>query len=294
MHNRNIHDSIINNLSLETLLNNETNSFTINYLIQKNNIQIINTINKRNNQESNLLSYNVWKSLSQFSNQKFSKQKKNDNDKNKNYNKKNDKNSLNNNGNIFKKINIIKMKKRRKNSRDTNASSTSYNSTKYSFIDEEEKSDSDSEIIRKEPKIKNNSINVPNSNNNTNFGISQECLQNNNNYNHNDEKIVNDLFINNTQDKRDYIGNPEFENTEILRVEVKLSVDKKAIFRLKRYDDVFETIKVFCEINKIEESLIKPLIIKSLCTLNTIYLLMNSNLNRNQYNLLKEIQRNEL
>ena len=107
MHNRNIHDSIINNLSLETLLNNETNSFTINYLIQKNNIQIINTINKRNNQESNLLSYNVWKSLSQFSNQKFSKQKKNDNDKNKNYNKKNDKNSLNNNGNIFKKINII-------------------------------------------------------------------------------------------------------------------------------------------------------------------------------------------
>ena len=162
MYNRNIHDSIINNLSLETLLNNETNSFTINYLIQKNNIQIINTINKRNNQESNLLSYNVWKSLSQFSNQKFSKQKKNDNDKNKNYNKKNDKNSLNNNGNIFKKINIIKMKKRRKNSRDTNASSTSYNSTKYSFIDEEEKSDSDSEIIRKEPKIKNNSINVQN------------------------------------------------------------------------------------------------------------------------------------
>ena len=53
------------------------------------------------------------------------------------------------------------------------------------------------------------------------MGISPGCLQNNIDCNHNDEKIVNNLFINNTQDKRDYIGNPEFENTEILRVEVK-------------------------------------------------------------------------
>ena len=109
MYNRNIQDSIINDLSLETLLNNDTNSFTIDYLIKKNYIQIFNNIYKRNNQKSNLLNYYVSKLLSQLSNNKFSEQKKNDNDKNKKYNKEKDKNPLINNGNIFKKINIIKI-----------------------------------------------------------------------------------------------------------------------------------------------------------------------------------------
>lgn len=103
MYNRNIQDSIINDLSLETLLNNDTNSFTIDYLIKKNYIQIFNNIYKRNNQKSNLLNYYVSKLLSQLSNNKFSEQKKNDNDKNKKYNKEKDKNPLSNNGNSFKK-----------------------------------------------------------------------------------------------------------------------------------------------------------------------------------------------
>ena len=90
----------------------------------------------------------------------------------------------------------------------------------------------------------------------------------------------------------EYEGNPEFENTVILLVNVKISKDKTAIFKLKRYDDVFETIKLFCEIYSIDEYLIKPLIIKSLNTLNTIYQIMNCNLDNRQINVLKNIKSN--
>jgi hypothetical protein len=87
-----------------------------------------------------------------------------------------------------------------------------------------------------------------------------------------------------------YQGNPDFENTVILNVNVKISKDKTAVFRLKRYDDLFLTIKLFCEINSIDEKLMKPLIIKSLTTLNTIYQVMNSKLDNEQINILKEIK----
>ena len=88
-------------------------------------------------------------------------------------------------------------------------------------------------------------------------------------------------------DKEEYEGNPLFENTEILRVYVKISKDKKAVFKLKRYDDIFETIKLFCEINLVDEKLIKPLIMKSLSTMNTIYRVMNSKLDEQQIKILQ-------
>ena len=93
----------------------------------------------------------------------------------------------------------------------------------------------------------------------------------------------------------DYSGNPELENTEILRVEVKISKDKTALFILKRFDDIFETIKLFCEINNVNEKMIKPLIIKSLSTLNTIYQIMKSEMNEKQIKYLQVIkkQKNE-
>ena len=91
-----------------------------------------------------------------------------------------------------------------------------------------------------------------------------------------------------------YRGNPTFENTEILNVQVKISKDKTAVFKLKRYDDLFLTIKLFCEINSVDEKLIKPLIIKSLSALNTIYQVMNSQLDNQQINVLKTIKKSEL
>jgi len=91
-----------------------------------------------------------------------------------------------------------------------------------------------------------------------------------------------------------YQGNPTFENTEILNVQVKISKDRTAVFKLKRYDDLFLTIKLFCEINSVDDKLIKPLIIKSLSALNTIYQVMNSQLDNQQINVLKTIKKSEL
>ena len=108
----------------------------------------------------------------------------------------------------------------------------------------------------------------------------------------NSEEKIDNLKENNTITCPDqkHQANPAFENTEILNVKVKISKDKTATFKLKRFDDLFYTIKLFCEINSVDEKLIKPLIIKSLATLNTIYQVMNSKLEEKQINVLKKMQ----
>ena len=108
----------------------------------------------------------------------------------------------------------------------------------------------------------------------------------------NSEEKIDNLKENNTIAYPDqkHQTNPAFENTEILNVNVKISKDKTATFKLKRFDDLFYTIKLFCEINSVDEKLIKPLIIKSLATLNTIYQVMNSKLEEKQINVLKKMQ----
>lgn len=175
--------------------------------------------------------------------------------------------------NIFKKINMIKINKQRKASIDTTVSSISYNSS----------TNDDNENKEKQENILNNqNYSLPSFDNNKkeNKNLSKE----------NNDKLAKNI---NCDKNEEYKGNPELENTEILRVNVKISKDKKAVFKLKRYDDLFETIKLFCEINSVDEKLIKPLIIKSLSTLNTIYQIMNSKLDNKQINLLKKIQKDK-
>ena len=168
---------------------------------------------------------------------------------------------LDNEENIFKRINKIEMTKRRKSSIDTTVSSTSYNSSSYENEENEENKENDASFDLY----------------NENISDSEEK----------EEKTKK------CDKKEEYIVNREFENTEILRVEVKISIEKKAVFKLKRYDDVFETIKLFCEINSVDEKFIKPLIIKSLSTLNTIYQIMNSKLNIKHINILQEVQKEQ-
>ena len=99
--------------------------------------------------------------------------------------------------------------------------------------------------------------------------------------------------INSGMNNSSYI-NPKLENTEILRVKVKISKDNLAEFKLKRYDDVFETIKLFCEINGVKEELIKPLIMKSLSAMNTIYQVMNTKISDEEdIELLKKLKNAE-
>ena len=83
------------------------------------------------------------------------------------------------------------------------------------------------------------------------------------------------------------IINPIIENTEILQVNVKIAKDKNVIFKLRRFDDLFLTVKLFCEINSIEEKLIKPIIIQALCTLNSIYQIYNTQLDSKNIKILQ-------
>ena len=91
------------------------------------------------------------------------------------------------------------------------------------------------------------------------------------------------------QDLNKILVNPMTENTEILNVSVKISKNKKAIFKLRRFDDLFLTVKLFCEINQIEEKLMKPIIIYILCSLNSIYQIYNYKLDEKSIQRLQRI-----
>ena len=74
---------------------------------------------------------------------------------------------------------------------------------------------------------------------------------------------------------------------------VKISKDKIVVFKLRRYDDLFNTVKLFCEINSIKEDLIKPIIIKSLEALNNIYKIYNWKMSKDDINQLNLINNYE-
>ena len=81
------------------------------------------------------------------------------------------------------------------------------------------------------------------------------------------------------------------ENTVVLSINVKISPTRIVSFKLKKYDDLFLTVKLFCEINKIREELIKPIIIKSLEAMNKVYIVMNSKLAQNDIEQLLRIKK---
>ena len=126
----------------------------------------------------------------------------------------------------------------------------------------------------------------------------KSCISNdikNSEINNNDIDNENKAIINKFDEKnteiRHYETNPIFENTPILQVNVKLPNNRTVIFQLRRYDDLFFTIKLFCEINSIEEKFIKPIIIKSLCTINTIYQIYNSPVSPENISVLKQVKK---
>ena len=126
----------------------------------------------------------------------------------------------------------------------------------------------------------------------------KSCISNDfkiNDINYNDCEHENKTYINKFDEKnteiKHYETNPIFENTPILQVNVKLPDNRIVRFNLRRYDDLFFTIKLFCEINSVEEKLIKPIIIKSLCTINTIYQIYNCQLSPEDISVLKKVKK---
>lgn len=87
--------------------------------------------------------------------------------------------------------------------------------------------------------------------------------------------------------------NPKKENTVILNVNIKIADNQIVTFKLRKYDDLYKTVSFFCEVNHINEKLIKPIILKTFDAMNNIYSLFNSKIGDKDSQLLKQIQRND-
>ena len=84
----------------------------------------------------------------------------------------------------------------------------------------------------------------------------------------------------------------EKENTDILEIHVKITSKDTLIFKIRRYDDMFKTVKIFCEINKLDIKLIRPFIIYIIKALNSIYGIYNLKLKNDEIQFLKDIKDN--
>ena len=82
----------------------------------------------------------------------------------------------------------------------------------------------------------------------------------------------------------------EKENTDILEIHVKISKKETLVFKIRRYDDMFKTVKIFCEINKLDIKLIRPLIIYIIKALNSIFGIYNLKLKEDEIQFLKDIK----
>ena len=58
------------------------------------------------------------------------------------------------------------------------------------------------------------------------------------------------------------------ENTDVLCVNLKISASETLVFKIRRYDDMFKTVKMFCEINKLDAKFIRPIILYIIKALN--------------------------
>ena len=150
------------------------------------------------------------------------------------------------------------------------------------------------------------SKNIPNINNLGNLGNINnfeslgKCLNYNNNSQHNLNKnpfhnILPKIELNKcilkTQINNNNLLEKDKENTDILEINVKTSKKEILTFKIRRYDDMFRTVKIFCEINKLDLKLIRPFIIYIIRALNSIYGIYNLNLKDEEIKFIKDIKK---
>jgi hypothetical protein len=70
------------------------------------------------------------------------------------------------------------------------------------------------------------------------------------------------------------------ENTVILTLKIKVAKNDYRIFNLKKYDDLFISLEKFFDLNKIEQSLVKPIVNKIFAALNKIFWLLNNKIGK--------------
>jgi hypothetical protein len=155
--------------------------------------------------------------------------------------------------------------------------------------------------IPSSPNIPINSFNLFETNNINinNIPNLTQCLNPNNNTHHNINKNpfhnmmpqfeLNQCILK-TQINNNNLFEKDKENTDILEINVKVSPEKTLTFKIRRYDDMFKTVKIFCEINNLDIKLIRPLIIYIIKALNSIYGIYNLKLKRDEIEFLKELK----
>lgn len=91
-----------------------------------------------------------------------------------------------------------------------------------------------------------------------------------------------------------YIGNGYFEkekeNTAILTINIKVSNEGTLVLKIKRNDDIFKTVRIFCENNQLDEKYKRPLILYIIKVLNRIYGIVNLNLTIDKIEFLNGIK----
>ena len=121
-------------------------------------------------------------------------------------------------------------------------------------------------------------------------------------------KTINNVFIGNSYYDTNTINNcitnnsmefyhkkeKEKENTDILCINIKINSNELLVFKIRRYDDMFKTVKIFCEINKLDTKYIKPLIIYIIRALNSIYGIYNLSLNENEIKFIEDLREKNL
>jgi len=127
--------------------------------------------------------------------------------------------------------------------------------------------------------------NIINNNINTSNIFNQYLLKNYSNLNNllfskNEEASNLNSQKNNTND-------PKKENTCILEINLKFSNNKIHNFKLNRFDDLFETVQIFCQINRLNSNLYIPIIINIMKALNSVYGIYNLELNEKELNELQ-------
>ena len=93
-----------------------------------------------------------------------------------------------------------------------------------------------------------------------------------------------------TQISNNNLFEKDKENTDILEINVKVSEGHTLTFKIRRFDDMFKTVKIFCEINKLDIKLMRPFIIYIIKALNSIYGIYNLPLKNDEILFLKDIK----
>lgn len=144
---------------------------------------------------------------------------------------------------------------------------------------------SSSSYKEKEKNVFNEEKNITNKNENQ---IDELIIKDDNIMkNDNNNNVQKNKFDNNIEVEKFQPINPYLENTEILKVNVKTSKNETVIFKLRRFDDLFETVQIFCQINELNSNFYIPIIIYVMKALNSIYGVFNIKLNQKEINELQ-------